>query len=269
MASRLETSLSKKKKGAISIDEGLTAIEIERGILMQVPSSLERVFLNFEALSVAKVREQLRSGDIFVDVGANFGFYSLIASQIVGAAGHVYSFEPSPSTLELLRLNTHAYGNILVIDKAVSDRSGHLPFFHTPDYVNSGTVANPPFQAADEIVKINVKAIRLDDFFPSDFEINFLKVDIQGDDLRAINGAKSLIERSPGLKILVEWAPTWMENAGYKIDDLPTALQDLGFNKLSVVDDYLQRLYGVLQFVEIFEKDPSGKRFCNLLAEKH
>lgn len=250
------------------MDTQLTTLEIEPGILLQLPTALERVYQNFEPLSIASMKASLREGQVIVDIGANFGYYSLIASHMMGQSGQVYAFEPSPKTLEILRLNTEQRHNVFIVDKAVSNASGEIRFFHTDDYVNSGSVANPPFKEASEVAEISVQAISLDEYFPADFEINFLKIDIQGDDLKALEGARQIIQRSPSIKILVEWAPTWMKNAGIQAQELPNLLKRLGFDKLTVLDDFLGETYSVGKFLEITKQDASGKRFCNLLAEK-
>lgn len=248
--------------------EHLTEIEIEPGVYLRAPAPLKKTFQNFEPLSVAKMRASLEEGQVCIDVGANFGYYSLVASGIVGPSGQVYAFEPSPKTLEILHLNTKANDNISVVDMAVSDASGEIRFFHTDDYVNSGSVPSPPFKQPNEVEEITVQAVSLDEHFPDDFEINFLKIDIQGDDLKAIEGARGIIRRSQSIKILVEWAPTWMKNAGIETEELTNLLTELGFDKLTVIDDFLCEAYSVEKFVAIAKQDTSGKRFCNLLAEK-
>ena len=121
------------------------------------------------------MKASLREGQVIVDVGANFGYYSLMASHMMGQSGQVYAFEPSPETLEILRLSTELRENVFILDKAVSDASGEIRFFHTDDYVNSGSVANPPFKEANEVAEISVQAIALDEYFPDDFEVSFFK----------------------------------------------------------------------------------------------
>ena len=230
------------------MDTQLTTLEIEPGVRLQLPTALEKIYQNFEPLSIAKMKASLREGQVVVDVGANFGYYSLIASYMMGQSGQVYAFEPSPKTLEILRLNTERRDNVFIVDKAVLDASGEIRFFHTDDYVNSGSVANPPFKEVNEVAEISVQAISLDEYFPNDFEINFLKIDIQGDDLKALEGARQIIQRSPSIKILVEWAPTWMKNARIQAEELPNLLKRLGFDKLTVLDDFLGETYSVGKF---------------------
>ena len=68
----------------------------------------------------------VREGDTVIDVGANIGYHTLLLARKVGAAGHVYAFEPDASNCDILRNNVAAngYGNCTVVNKAVSDADG-------------------------------------------------------------------------------------------------------------------------------------------------
>ena len=203
-----------------------------------------------------------------VDVGANFGYYSVIASHLVGPSGRVLAFEPSPETGQILSANIKRLENIEHISMAVSDISGSINFFHTSDFVNSGTVQDPPFQDRENVHRMEVKATTLDDFFDKGEQIDFLKIDIQGDDIKALMGAKKLSQRSNDIKVLVEWAPTWMGNAGYEADDLPRCLNELGLEDIRFLDDWLEEDVGIEEFRHVLATDASGKRFANIFAQK-
>ena len=83
-----------------------------------LPSRETRVF--------ATIRSYLRSGDTFVDAGANIGVYSVLASRLVGQQGRVISFEMMPETAHILRdhLLENQCRNAIVIEGALSDKSG-------------------------------------------------------------------------------------------------------------------------------------------------
>ncbi len=95
-----------------------------------------------------------------------------------------------------------------------------------------------------------------------------LKIDIQGDDIKALMGARKLIQRSNDIKVLVEWAPTWMGNAGYGADDLPRCLNELGLEDIRVSDDWLEKEVGIEKFRHVLATDGSGKRFANIFAQR-
>lgn len=236
-----------------------------------VPVEVRRIFDNFEPLSVSFVKKILKGGDVFVDVGANFGFYSVLAGALTGDFGKVISVEPSPETLDILRKNVSHLSNVFISPFAISSSSGKIDFYHTEDYVNSGSVENPPFIGKDRVKKISVESRSLDDILENDYKldrIDFIKIDVQGNDVDVLLSCDGVLSRSDGVKVLVEWAPTWMINAGYSPFELPETLKNLGFRNIFCIDDWTNSEMSVEEFYRIYEKDESGKRFCNIFAEK-
>lgn len=234
-----------------------------------VPNGLGRIYSNFEFLSSSFVRSNVASGDTFVDVGANFGFYATIASPLVGESGRVLAIEPSIETLNYLHENVGKLPNVDIVPVAVGLENGVSKFFHTSDYVNSGTSA-PPFSLGCSR-SINVLQICLDTLL-SDFygleTIDFMKIDVQGDDVNVLLGAQDILSASASVKVLVEWAPTWMVNAGFDPLSLPETLESLGFTQLICVDDWTRSSMSVQDFLLEFQGDSSGRRFCNIFARK-
>lgn len=83
----------------------------------------------------AYIRQRLRPGDIFVDVGANIGYYSLLASQLVGNTGRVYAIEASPGIYGSLLQNIELNGcrNVVALNAAAADTAGELEIWHAGD----------------------------------------------------------------------------------------------------------------------------------------
>ena len=83
-----------------------------------------------EKICQAVVAEKLQSGDVFYDLGANLGFFSLLAARIVGPTGKVFSFEPDVQIAERLRRNAgrNGFSNIAVVELGVWSASGTLNF---------------------------------------------------------------------------------------------------------------------------------------------
>jgi tRNA/tmRNA/rRNA uracil-C5-methylase (TrmA/RlmC/RlmD family) len=77
------------------------------------------------------IQERLAPGDIFIDVGANIGYYSLLASKLVGHSGSVVAIEPSPKIFSALQHNLalNHIENVRVVNMAVSDRREALRLF--------------------------------------------------------------------------------------------------------------------------------------------
>ena len=250
--------------------KSLAPVNVIDNHAIQVPEDLVRIYKNFESRSVTIVKSLVSPGDVFVDVGANFGFYSVLASVLVGASGRVHAIEPSPQTFELLVANTKDYANVKVHPVAVGNSDSKASFFHSADYVNSG-FAPDPFKDPLTLEQIEVRVQRLDSLLATDTgspSVDFLKVDVQGDDVDVLMGAKKIIERNQTIKVLVEWAPAWMHNSGFDYLDLPNTLIDLGLKNIVAIDDWTNSTMTVSEFEAEIRSDNTGKRFCNLLAQK-
>lgn len=157
-------------------------------------------------ISLAKfLIQNLENGDHFLDVGAHFGYFSLLASTIVGDRGCVIAIEASHGTFEILTQNTKNQKNITALHAAISDHIGTLTFYEFPvlfSEYNSLKVQQyeqerwynkfPPQQREVEAVTID-GIIKKQNLFPK-----IIKIDVEGAELKVIAGAKqTLSETSP------------------------------------------------------------------------
>jgi FkbM family methyltransferase len=243
-------------------------IKLITGDYLSIIPSLSKIYSDFEPLSAKVIVENIKKNDVFLDVGANMGFFSAIASKLVGSMGSVFSIEANPSILEILKSNTPNL-NTTIINSAVGNRCGTTEFYVTDDTVNSG-IAPSPFVKINQ--KITIPILTLDKLmedgaFP-DQRANFIKIDVQGDEVAVLEGAKSLIDHNDNLCILVEWAPGWMEMAGHELNELPDLINSFGFKDIYVIDEYLKKRMTLQEMKKEFSLDKSGKRFCNIFAKK-
>jgi FkbM family methyltransferase len=240
---------------------------IKGDLHIQVPERLAKIYTDFEPLTTQTICETLKPGDVFLDIGANFGFFSVLAASLVGPAGQVYAVEASPRVLPVLSANTAAWTNVTIINAAAGDHTGVTEFHLTEDFVNSG-IALSPF--IGESTKVSVPIDRLDnllsDAFGFEGRVDFVKCDVQGDEFAVLDGLRGTISANPSLRLIVEWAPAWMDNAGYDGRSVPEFLRGLGFQQIVVIDDYLRKRMTVAEMEEDFRRDTTGKRFCNVLA---
>jgi FkbM family methyltransferase len=235
-----------------------------------VPSNLESTYRKFEQLTVQTIHSELQIGDIFVDVGANIGFFSVLAGSIIGNKGKVYAVEASPSVLPILKSNTEQLKNVEIINCAVGNKNGFTEFYLTEDYVNSGIAPNPFNPLHGEKISVPIEKLdtalnRMDSFTG---KVDFLKIDVQGDEISVLEGFTETLNKNDNLKLIIEWAPAWMENAGHNGLILPDYLKEIGFDELIVVDDWLVKKLTIDEFRNELAKDKTGKRFCNIFAKK-
>ena len=136
----------------------------------------------------------VREGSVVFDVGAHAGFYSLLASRLVGSTGKVIAFEPLPRNLHFLRehLRINRVENVQVIEKALSDMEGEVSFAEGENSFNA--------RIAPEGTLI-VKSAVLDELVEGDGipAPDFIKMDIEGAETMALKGA---------LRVLGKFHPT-------------------------------------------------------------
>jgi FkbM family methyltransferase len=162
---------------------------------------------------VTRLFEQLlRSGMHVLDVGANMGYFSLLAASLVGERGRVYSWEPSPNNVKMLlaSLLANRFSNIEIVQAAAGRRSGLLNYF--PNFSN-GMVTTieqvPPEQA---FAAETVMALRIDDVVPREAKIDFVKIDVEGFEYEALNGALETLRRCRPL-IVSEFCPKSLQSS--------------------------------------------------------
>lgn len=149
----------------------------------------------YEPHVTRRLREQLPPGGVFVDVGANIGYYTLLAARRVGPRGRVIAFEPNPESLKVLLLNTLPEGDLIrVYPFAISDHEGFLSLMRIVSIASSKPVAELELRVPSD-VSITY-AVRLDDVLKDEGRIDVLKCDIDGHDYRAMRGGLVTLART-------------------------------------------------------------------------
>jgi FkbM family methyltransferase len=172
-------------------------------------------------------KREIRAGMRVVDVGANIGYFSLLFARLVGPTGRVYAFEPEPRNFELLRRNIarNGYTNVTTVRKAVSRASGRQQLYKSPDNLGDHRLAHGP---ADRD-SIDVAVVALDEFFAGDSRVDFIKLDIQGAEYGALQGARALLARSNPLCLVTEFWPAGIRACGDDPEHYLRELAALGF----------------------------------------
>ncbi|KXK40886.1 MAG: FkbM family methyltransferase [Bacteroidetes bacterium OLB9] len=139
----------------------------------------------------------LRSGNIFVDVGAHIGYFSGLAAVLVGEEGKVFSFEPTPSTFKLLNNNTKNINQVKTYNYIVSDEQMTKEFYEFPSqYSEYNTTCKESFIHSEWAKKVpyevhQISSISLDTFFTEEGCIpNLIKIDVEGGEWSVLSGMK-------------------------------------------------------------------------------
>jgi FkbM family methyltransferase len=178
----------------------------------------------WEAEETRFVRAALRPDDTFVAVGANIGYFSVLAASCVGTSGNVIAIEPEPRNLQLLHLNLARNGarsNATVLPVAAYSRAGRMVL--TTNEANRGDHRLAPHASTG----LQVRCVRLDDVLPR--SVDAIKIDTQGFDHDVIAGLSRTISANPALVVLTELSLTKIEKRGLNVDDVLAGYLERGF----------------------------------------
>ncbi len=134
--------------------------------------------------------EKIPTGAVVYDIGANVGYFSLLAAELVGEMGQVYAFEPLPRNIDFLRRHValNRFEQVEIIEAAVSDETGEAAF----DLGASSAMGH--ISGSGEI---RVQLICLDDLLEAkDLQPpDFMKIDVEGAEYQVLKGARKLLKR--------------------------------------------------------------------------
>ena len=151
----------------------------------------------------AFLEETLEPGMTFVDIGAHIGWFSVLASRVVGPSGSVIAVEPEPGTIPLLKANLwrNRCANAVVLPLAAYEHTGHLALV-VSDENRAGSGVLPPSYRGQTMVA----CARLDDLLPGR-KIDVVKVDAEGTDHIALRGMEQVLRAGRGTTAVVEFWP--------------------------------------------------------------
>jgi len=159
---------------------------------------------NYEEETCKEIKNSLFSGDVFIDGGANIGFYSILSSKFVGSKGKVISFEPTSTCYNYLLKNIkiNKKKNIFPVKKAISNKNSTVLFKVGENSEENSIVKNS--NKKDNIIKI--KAISIDSYCKNKKikKVNLIKLDIEGQELQALKGSRNTILKNKDIKIIFE-----------------------------------------------------------------
>ena len=175
----------------------------------------------YEPWTTDLVKRELKQGDVFVDVGANIGYFTVMAAKLVGDRGHVYAFEPNPFSFEILKRNVETNGlhNITIEKKAVGNFSGRIELWSDK--------GNTYAWKEGARTAFSTDCVKLDDYFRGQC-IDLMKIDIDGGETRALEGGKGILP-SYLEKLIIEFWPTGFKQQNIDPEALLSMLEDGGF----------------------------------------
>lgn len=186
----------------------ISTIVPERLLLEVIPADVIGLpiarFGVYEFATSQLVREYLAPGDVFVDVGANIGYYSVIAGAAVGHSGRVFAFEPSARMRARLERNVqlNELRQVTVRPEAVTASSGVVRLIEPQGTGNDGLAY---VDVNGGSAGVDVRSIRLDEQPElASRSPALIKVDVEGGELEVFRGATGLLDRIDAPSIIFE-----------------------------------------------------------------
>jgi FkbM family methyltransferase len=169
----------------------------------------------WEPWTTELIRALLRPGSTFVDVGANVGYFTLLAGSIVGPTGRVIAFEPNPELASLIARSLSVNGLhswTELVEAAAMSEPGRLEFKRFAGHQgSSGFYVTDELAAQfhDTLERIVVDCTTLDDALAGrGLQIDLIKIDAEGAEPEVIAGAERLLEEQRGMQVIMEYTPS-------------------------------------------------------------
>ncbi|MEV0444927.1 FkbM family methyltransferase [Streptomyces spectabilis] len=192
------------------------------------------------------LRGRLRPGDVFVDVGANIGYLSVLGARLVGPEGRVVAIEASPEFHRRVLLHRELNGcdNIRAVNAAVSDRRQRLTFVLASAH-NMGANSVVPWDGP-VASRFETQAVPLPELLEPDeiARARVIKVDVEGAEGSVVRGLAPVLDRlRPDAEIAVEVTPERMAQLGDSVDELLETMRAHGFHTYRLLNDYAPGSY--------------------------
>lgn len=230
MAKKLKTSLLKNLIFALRY--GFRGVPCTiNGYDLRLDESLRRWNLNAEAPMQKVISELLRTGDFFVDVGANFGLHTLLAAKIVGDKGKIIAVEPVPANLKLLKRNIQLnnFEKFVSIFPYALIESAHGQVVMNVD--DGLSVAASLSSAKKKCKIIRVQSSTLDNCLrDTPFPPKLIKIDVEGAEHEVLKGAQETLSRFKPY-LLIEVHSFALPEFGSSAEILSDFLNSIGYSK--------------------------------------
>jgi len=188
----------------------------------------------------------LKKGDIFVDIGANIGYYTIIAAKLVGEKGKVIAVEPIKETQRILRINSilNRINNVMIVSKAAWRTSGEKLKLYVPVLpckVSSFGLASSNEPSNYHVFEI-VETIALDDILKNCTKIKFMKIDVEGSEDKVIQGI---------IRALSKTNFAYIECSKANSSNIKNVLQKLGFKVIAFDVPHATHLFCIRTLKEL------------------
>lgn len=192
----------------------------------------------YEELPTKAFKKIVKAGDTVIDVGANIGYYTILASQCVKESGRVFSFEPVSKIYKRLLFNTLGHKNITTIKSACGKEKCLTKISVYNDSVSAGSSISAPDNSVTESLE-EIEVLRLDDYMRQKGikKVDVVKIDVEGYEMNVLRGMEGIIRANLALNIFIEINKELLSAAGTSTEEIFSYLQSLGLKPWRISRD--------------------------------
>lgn len=195
------------------------------------------VYRQWEPEVSSLISSLLHKDSVFVDVGANFGYFTCLAGAKigVGGSGRVYALEANPKMFQLLCRNTSinwSMAPITNIEIAVSNETSQLVMNVPADRYANASLGS--ISSDGKVDSFDVQAERLDNLLNDCEKVDLIKIDVEGWEYPVLQGAEKIISENQDIIVIIEWSPAQIGNAQINPEDLIHFMKERKFRFYSI-----------------------------------
>jgi FkbM family methyltransferase len=224
----------------------------------------------FEVMETILFKRLLKPGMVFLDVGANIGYYSALASSLVGKEGTVISLEPEINNFALLQktLNANQGPDYRLFNIAAASEDATAQFYVSEENCGDNRLAgNVRPQGGLEWRTVTVSCRRIDDLIrENNLPLpDLIKVDVQGFEAEVLKGCRELFEKKARFVMMIEFWPEGLKAAGSDPISFLREIRQLGFGvQYITLKGKIENLDDDQKLVDVF----TGRAYTNLFCSR-
>lgn len=201
------------------------------------------IYDGFEKHETNYLSAVLKKGDVFLDIGANIGLFSLLASKLVGEQGKIICFEPSTDVYSRLKENisSNNFTNIDSRNIGLSDKKGELTFYTSKNGHDAwNSFAPSQDDKLEKEIKVEVSTLDYELLDINKTLIKLVKIDVEGWEKFVLNGGRDFFVNFNPI-VMVEFTEENTFNAGYSVYEIYDIMQSWGYSWYRIINGELVR----------------------------
>lgn len=152
----------------------------------------------------------VKPGNVCIDIGANFGYYSVLMSALAGKEGQTLAVEPNPGICKLLRATANVHSNHFdVAEVALSNKVGKAVLYVPNEFFGDASITERLDRFSLRKSKVKVKTITLDELLLQQqiTKVDVIKMDVEGLEPLVFEGMQQTLAQNPDVQIIIEYSP--------------------------------------------------------------